>query len=67
MCQIALYKSPEKLKKNIYSSDSSDNSEKKSCNLCTKEQFDTFENQCDVLRAAFCDSRYVFLTYSGPL
>ena len=25
-----------------------------------KQQFDTFDNQCDVLRAAFCDSRDVF-------
>ena len=25
-----------------------------------KEQFDTFDNLCDVLRAAFCDSRDVF-------
>ena len=25
-----------------------------------KEQFDTFDNRCDVLRAAFCDSRDVF-------
>ena len=25
-----------------------------------KEQFDTFDNGCDVLRAAFCDSRDVF-------
>ena len=24
-----------------------------------KEQFDTFDNQCDVLRAAFCDSHNV--------
>ena len=28
-----------------------------------KEQFDTFDNQCDVLRAAFCDSRDVSLSY----
>ena len=27
-----------------------------------KEQFDTFDNECDYLRAAFCDSCYVFLT-----
>ena len=26
-----------------------------------KEQFDTFDNRCDVLRAAFCDSRNVLL------
>ena len=25
------------------------------------EQFDTFDNRCDVLRAAFCNSRDVFL------
>ena len=25
-----------------------------------KEQFDTFDNRCDVLRAAFCDSCNVF-------
>ena len=28
-----------------------------------KEQFDTFDNQCDVLRAAFCDSRDVYFLY----
>ena len=27
-----------------------------------KEQFDTFANQCDVHKTAFCDSRYVFLS-----
>ena len=27
-----------------------------------KEQFDLFDNQCDVLRAAFCDSLDVFFT-----
>ena len=26
-----------------------------------KVQFDPIDNQCDVIRAAFCDSRYVFL------
>ena len=26
-----------------------------------KEQFDTFDNRCDVLRAAFCDSRNFFV------
>ena len=26
-----------------------------------EEQFDTFDNQCDVLRVAFCVSRDVFL------
>ena len=25
-----------------------------------KDQFDTSDNRCDVLRAAFCDSGYVF-------
>ena len=30
-----------------------------------KEQFDTFDNQCDVHKAAFCDSRYVFMKLDG--
>ena len=25
-----------------------------------EEQFDTFDNRCDVLKTAFCDSRNVF-------
>jgi len=30
-----------------------------------KKQFDTFDNQCDVHKAAFCDSRYVFMKLDG--
>ena len=30
-----------------------------------KKHFDTFDNQCDVHKAAFCDSRYVFMKLDG--
>ena len=30
-----------------------------------KEQFDTFDNQCDVHKPVFCDSRYVFMKLGG--
>ena len=32
----------------------------KTFSVLWKELFDTFDNRCDVLRAAFCDSRNVF-------
>ena len=60
-----------KKRKKSYSSDSSDSSyssEKKITQPLKKfyffqhflkEQFDTFDNRCDVLRAAFCDSHNV--------
>ena len=74
MCQITLSKNTEKVffkcKKKVkmksYSSDSSDSrkSSKKIARslkkIFWKEQFDTFDNRCDVLRAVFCDSCDVF-------
>ena len=32
-----------------------------------KEQLDTFDNQCDVLRAAFCDSRDVYTSHTKEI
>ena len=41
MCQIALFKSSEKVKKTV----------KNLTQYFWKEQFDTFGNRCDILRA----------------
>ena len=67
MCEIALSKSTEREKKWLH-----DISVERLCDLSChchcrqyckeifwKEQFDTFENRCNVLRAAFCDFRDV--------
>ena len=60
MCQIALSKS--KTKQKINSCDSSDSSEKNHATSQLKTFLSTFDIRCDVLRAAFFNSRNVFVT-----
>ena len=60
MCQIALSKSNTNQK--INSCDSSDSSEKNHATSQLKTFLSTFDVRCDVLRAAFFNSRNVFVT-----
>ena len=80
MCQIALSKSYKKVKRIRRKNGSLPNflverlldfshyshyCKKKLAQYFCKLLFDTFDNICDVLRAAFCDSHNVFMTLDG--